>query len=332
MNMEEALLQAIHEAPADESPWRVLGDWLEDQGAPERAELLRLSLALRREAEGPAARQVLEGRLRALLAAGARPCVPGLVNSIGMPLVLVPPGTFLMGSPDDEPDRSLDEGPQYEVTIARPFYLGAHPITQRQYQEVVGSNPSCFSPGGDGKGRVQALDTGAFPVESVSWEEAVTFCAKLSGRRHERSAGRSYRLPTEAEWEYACRAGTTTPFHFGPSLTTRQANVEEPSGEAQATSLKRTTTVGSYPPNAWGLYDMHGNVDEWCCDGYVRGYYDRCRAQGSQGPGRGDWRVVRGGSWLYRAASSRAACRGCFRPEDRRVVVGFRVVCVTGPI
>src|SRR5258708_32605194 len=138
MDLEAPLLQAIHEAPADESPWRVLGDWLEDQGDPERGELLRLSLALRREAEGPA-REEQEGRLRGLLAAGARPCVPGLVNSIGMPPVPVPPGPFLMGSPADEPGRSLHEGPPPEVTIARPFSLPAPPVTPPQYRRAMAS-------------------------------------------------------------------------------------------------------------------------------------------------------------------------------------------------
>ncbi len=172
-----------------------------------------------------------------------------IVNSIGMKLALIPAGTFLMGSPDSELGRCPDEGPQHEVTISRPFYLSIHPVTQREYQTVMGVNPACFM------ANLFKRNPG-HPVEQVSWDEAVDFCQRLSSLAAEKHAGRVYRLPTEAEWEYACRAGTTTPFHFGTSLFSIQANIDY--------NRNRTTKVGSYPPNAWGLYDMHGNVWEWC--------------------------------------------------------------------
>src|SRR5262249_27456750 len=144
---------------------------------------------------------------------------PRVTNAIGMPLVLLSPGRFLMGSPPGEMDRCPDEDPQHPVTITRPFYLGAYPVTQAQYERVMGTNPSSFRP-------VSGMGLGGpnNRVEMVSWEDAVQFCQRLSALPAERAAGRVYRLPTEAEWEYACRAGTTTPFHFGPTLSSTQAN------------------------------------------------------------------------------------------------------------
>src|SRR5262249_46392751 len=150
----------------------------------------------------------------------------------------------LMGSPESEQGRRDDEGPQHEVQITRPFYLGMYPVTQRQYRMVTGANPSWFSAEGGGNGEVVGLDTGHFPVERVNWEEAQAFLAKLSELQAEAKAGRRYRLPTEAEWEYACRAGTTSPFHCGDSLSSAEANFKG--------GLGRTCAVGSYPANGWG--------------------------------------------------------------------------------
>ena len=205
------------------------------------------------------------------------PPLPELTNSIGMKLVLIPPGKFLMGSPKEEEHHEIDEEPRREVEISKPFYLGAFEVTQAQYRQIMGTNPSFYSPTGDAKDEVKGLNTDDFPVERVSWHDAKQFCVKLSALPAETKAGRVYRLPAEAEWEYACRAGTTTPFHFGKSLSADQANFDERvdlPGENKGEWLGRTTKVGSYKPNAFGLFDMHGNVLEWCEDWYKRDYYN----------------------------------------------------------
>jgi uncharacterized protein (TIGR02996 family) len=322
--MEETLLRACHDNPADDTPRLVLADWLDEHGQPQRAELLRLTLALRREPDDPR-RPARERRLQELLAAGVRPCVPLLTNSVGMDLALIPPGRFLMGSPDDEKERGRDEGPQRETAITRPFYLGVYPVTQRHYQAVVGSNPAHFQ---------DDLD---HPVEQVNWSDAVAFCQLLSGLPAEKEAGRQYRLPTEAEWEYACRAGTTTAYSFGTTMSGRDGtcNSLHPYGEVPSLdALDRTSKVGSYRPNAWGLYDLHGNVWEWCSDFYHSRYYLRRRAQRNpRGPAQGDRRVLRGGSWGAHAQYCRSACRNKYTPSTRWHNYGFRVACseVRGP-
>jgi formylglycine-generating enzyme required for sulfatase activity len=246
-----------------------------------------------------------------------------ITNSIGMELVLIPAGTFMMGSPSDEKERSEHEGPRHEVRISRPFYLGKYPVTQAEYQKVMGTNPSWFSPGGPYKDKVAGLDTSRFPVGSVTWEDAQEFCRKLSARD-----GRKYRLPTEAEWEYACRAGTTTPFHFGTALNGDQANCNGnfPYGTAtKGPYLDRTCRVGSYRPNAFGLYDVHGNVWQWCQDWYGKEYYNESTDVDPQGPSAGGARVLRGGAWLFGAGYCRAAYRDWHVPSDRREHCGFRV-------
>src|SRR5262249_31361738 len=206
---------------------------------------------------------------------------PRLTNSLGMELVRIPAGKFRMGSLPSEPGRGDDED-EHEVEITRPFYLGAYEVTQAQYEKIMGHNPSWFhADGGGGRGSA-GLDTAVFPVEYVRWSDAVEFCKRLSARPEERRLRRTYRLPTEAEWEYACRAGTTAPFHHGPTLDAAQANFD-------GAGLKRTARVGSYSPNACGLYDMHGNVWEWCADWYEADFYrtgprrgPTCARQGSQ--------------------------------------------------
>ena len=183
-------------------------------------------------------------------------------NSIGMRLVLIPAGKFIMGSPKDEKDRGDDED-QHEVEITKPFYLGVYTVTQAEYEKIMKTNPSWFSARGKGKDKVANVDTAQFPVEMVSWNDAVAFCKKLSELPEEKKAGRTYRLPTEAEWEYACRAGTSTAFHFGNSLSSTQANFDGnyPYGKAgKGPYLGRTAKVDSYPANAFGLYDMHGGI------------------------------------------------------------------------
>jgi formylglycine-generating enzyme required for sulfatase activity len=249
-----------------------------------------------------------------------------------MKLVRIPPGTFRMGSPRDEQGRSDDEG-QHEVEITHPFYMGVHEVTQEQYEKVMGTNPSYFSPTGGGKDRVRDVDTSRFPVESVSWEDAGAFCAKLSAVPEEKQAGRVYRLPTEAEWEYACREGgrVSGPFHFGSSLCSTQANFDgnHPYGGAdRGPNLERPAPVGSYQANAFGLYDLHGNVWEWCADWY--GWYNPKDRRDPQGPASGTIRVPRGGSWYNSGRNCRAARRARFPPGVGFAHTGFRVVLLPG--
>src|SRR5262249_14994499 len=157
--------------------------------------------------------------------AGVRPCVPELVNSLGMRLALIPPGAFRRGSPTRERGRYDDESLRRLIRITRPFWLGGFQLTQGQDGTLTGTNPSCFRAGGHGARRVKGLDTRTCPVENVSWEEADDFCHRLSKVPAEQAAGRVYRLPTEAEWEYACRGETTTVFNVGNTLTSTQANM-----------------------------------------------------------------------------------------------------------
>ncbi|MDY0170460.1 MAG: formylglycine-generating enzyme family protein [Thermoguttaceae bacterium] len=243
-------------------------------------------------------------------------------NSIGMEFVLIPPGEFIMGSPESEKDRSSDEGPQHRVRITKPFYLGVYQVTQGEYERVMGTNPSYFSRGGNGRGRVSGLDTRRFPVEQVSWNNAVEFCQHLSALAAERSAGRAYRLPTEAEWEYACRAGTTTRYHLGDHLDTSQARFAQPTGSG------RPVPVGSYGPNGFGLYDIHGNVWEWCSDRLDENYYANSPTDDPQGPASGSGRVYRGGSWASPAGSCRSANRSGHAPGIRDAYRGFRLALV----
>ncbi|MBE9065664.1 formylglycine-generating enzyme family protein [Leptolyngbya cf. ectocarpi LEGE 11479] len=241
-------------------------------------------------------------------------------------MVAIPEGRFMMGSPGDEPERSKRESPQHEVTV-EPFFMGRYPVTQAQWRVVatlkqierkLKADPAKFK--GDDR-----------PVEKVSWHDAVEFCARLSAH-----TGREYRLPTEAEWEYACRAGTMTPFHFGDMITTEVANysgsayADGPSGERRG----KTTPVEHFGiANAFGLSDMHGNVWEWCQDKW-HGNYEGAPTDGSvwddgdDGEEEGINRVVRGGSWYINPAYCRSAVRYSYTPGNRlNLDLGFRVVC-----
>jgi len=250
-----------------------------------------------------------------------------MTNSIGMKLVLIPPADFLMGSPEGEQLRFPTEH-QHRVRITKPFCLGIYEVTQAEYERVMEENPSWFSPEGDFGDRVSDLNTSRFPVEAVSWDHAVEFCRRLSAMPKERQAGLVYRLPTEAEWEYACRAGTTTPFHFGSQLNGRKANCRgtHPYGTTEkGPYLKRTTTVGSYTPNGLGLYDLHGNVWEWCQDWYDKDYYNASPLDDPQGPSEASYRVFRGASWDSVAWCCRSAARYSNLPSLRSGALGFRV-------
>jgi uncharacterized protein (TIGR02996 family) len=333
-DLEQTLLRAIHENPADDTPWLVLADWLEEQGDP-RAELVRLQLLLRQDLDEPDRLQ-REKRLRQLIQAGVRPCAATLTNSVGMQFVLIRPGVFWMGSPVSENGRYADESPRHRVRITRPFYLGRYPVTQQQYQRVTRQRPSNFRQGGGGAELVAGLDTSRFPVESVSWLDAVAFCAALSARPAEQAARRRYRLPSEAEWEYACRAGAawSAPFHFGYSLSSRQANFDgaHPYGRSRpGPNLRRPCAVGNYRPNAWGLYDMHGNVWEWVADWFDEDYYEVSPEDDPPGPTAGESRVLRGGSFYYIGSSCRAAIRFGRRPSSQSSLDGFRVAMTCDP-
>ena len=225
------------------------------------------------------------------------------VNSVGMELKLLPAGKFVMGSHKGEDDET-----PHEVVLTRPFYLSVHQVTQEQYQRVIGANPSSF------KGA-------RTPVEQVSYEDAVQFCWKLSELPAEKAAGRVYRLPTEAEWEYACCAGTTTEYSFGDD----EGKLSE-YGWFKGNSDGKTHPVGTKKPNPWGLYDMHGNLWEWCQDWY--GDYPAGKAADPQGPPQASFRVFRGGCWNFVARSCRSArrCRGV--PSYRNRDLGFRVALV----
>jgi formylglycine-generating enzyme required for sulfatase activity len=236
-----------------------------------------------------------------------------LTNSIGMKLVHIQAGRFTRGSPLDEKDREpFDKGVerQHEVEIARDFYLSRYTVTQEEYKNVMGTNPSAFSPTGDLKGKVIGLDTRNFPVEMVSWEDAMKFCEKLTQLPKEKVSHRVYRLPFEAEWEYACRAGTRTKYHSGH----RDEDLEK-AGWCLSNSGGRAHKVGKKRPNRWGLYDMHGNVFQWCADWY-------------HPPEVAVQRVQRGGSWGVEPRYCRAAARDRWFPYRRSPDVGFRVVCV----
>jgi formylglycine-generating enzyme required for sulfatase activity len=265
-----------------------------------------------------------------------------ITNSIGMKLAPIPAGKFLMGSPPTESERDTIEG-QHEVTLRKPFYMGAYEVTQREYYQVMGRRPATASVAWFDEKRDGGPD---YPMENVRWNHAVDFCTKLSVLPEEKRAGRRYRLPTEAEWEYACRAGTTTVFAFGNTLSSRQANFNGafPYGGAdKGPYLRKTAKVGSYPPNAWGLYDMHGNVAEWCADWYDPDYYRHSPKVDPKGPANGvlptgykDWqtpgegqfyRVARGGCWVDEARGCRSAYRFRAMPHEPYRLIGFRVVC-----
>lgn len=237
-------------------------------------------------------------------------------NSVGMKMVLIHPGTFLMGSPESEERRDDDEL-QHQVTLTKGFFLGITPVTQAQYLHVIGKNPSWF------QGEKVQGDSSNHPVEEVSWDEAVEFCKKLSELPEEREAGRVYRLPTEAEWEYACRAGSKTAYSFGSSR-----ELLEEYAWFHENSDGMTHPVASKKPNTWGLYDMHGNVWEWCSDWY--GDYPMGAVSDPIGAKKGSHRVSCGGSWDDVAAYCVSAGRGRSTPEIRDSSLGFRVALSSG--
>jgi formylglycine-generating enzyme required for sulfatase activity len=258
-----------------------------------------------------------------------------ITNSIGMKLVLIPAGKFKMGSPRGEENRGKDEE-QHDVTICKAFYMGVYEVTQKQYRTVMGKNPSYFSKDDFyGADKVKGMNTDDFPVEQVNWQEATDFCKRLTALAAETKKGPKYRLPTEAEWEYACRGGVSSysTFHYGNSLSSTQANFDGNypyGGGEKGPKLGRTCKVGSYKPNGFGLHDMHGNVLEWCSDWYSSDYYATSPKRDPQGPFDGSSRVFRGGCWgrYGRGQDCRAAFRTWNSPSHRDNNMGFRVAAV----
>jgi formylglycine-generating enzyme required for sulfatase activity len=243
----------------------------------------------------------------------------GLTNSIGMKFVRIPAGRFLMGAAKGDKEAQANELPQHEVDLTKSYYLGVYEVTQKQYKQIMGKNPSAFSKDGRHKDKVKGMDTDDFPVELVTWEDVARFLEKLNALPAEKAAARKYRLPGEAEWEYACRAGSTVyrGYHFGDRISARDANY--------ANKVGRPCKVGSYAPNAWGLYDMHGNVWEWCHDPYDGRYYATSPKTDPLGPARGSNKVHRGGAWDREARNCRSAFRSVSTQHVSIPNLGFRV-------
>ena len=234
-----------------------------------------------------------------------------LTNSIGMRLVLIPPGEFMMGSSDSEADCGEDEGPRHGVRITRPFFIGMHEVTQGQYEAVMRERPW--------KGRWWVKTGSDYPASCVSWEDAEAFCERLSEKE-----GRTYRLPTEAEWEYTCRAGTTTDWSFGP-IAIHLGEYAWFAENARNAGNEYAHVVGQKQANAWRLHDMHGNVAEWCGDWYGEGYYAGSPATDPTGPETGSERVFRGGTWDDKPYYCRVTYRADFTPDMEEYFLGFRV-------
>jgi len=262
----------------------------------------------------------------------------------GIEFCFIPGGTYMMGSPESEKDRGYEE--QIHRVRVSPFWLAKYEVTQKEYMDIMGVNPSHFAGTG--------LDLSRLPVENVSWYNVVEFCNRLSIKHGIKpyykidksrkdpnnknsydktkwtvtiAGGNGFRLPTEAEWEYACRAGTTTAFHYGNRLDSSMANFNgnKPYSVSNRLYLEKTTAVGSFRPNAWGLYDMHGNVFEWCFDWYDESYYTKSPVSDPPGSDCGKHRVFRGGCWYFYGFMLRSANRDWFRADYCSFINGFRV-------
>jgi formylglycine-generating enzyme required for sulfatase activity len=316
LHAELQRLQGLQQAGMEEVRRLVaetLGRLAPERGGPalleeERQAVQQLSVRLRRLPEEQRRQAPALVRILDTLEQDRRPArLRTETNALGMTFVWVPPGSFLMGSPPEEARRHPDETP-HAVTLTHGLFLGVHPVTQGQWRALLGASPSWFA--GDDR-----------PVERVSWDDCREFCARLSRRD-----GRTYRLPSEAEWEYACRAGTAGPFHFGAQLTPEQANHDARDGSGKGSYRGQTTPVGAFAASSWGLCDLHGNVYEWCADWY--GAYAEEQVSDPAGPPAGEARVLRGGSWFSPAWYCRSAYRYWADPATRSAHVGVRV-CFT---
>jgi uncharacterized protein (TIGR02996 family) len=314
MTTLDALLAGIVAEPLEETRWLVLADYLEENDDPRRAELLRLHrklLATCCEPDAHPERAAWQRRVVELLDAGVAPCVPQrtLMLPGGIPLVgaFVPPGSFLMGDTEDSTAQ-----PVHRTTLTQGYFLGVHPVTQAQWEAVMGTERGYI------KGPNRPVDY------RVTCEDARAFCTALSG-----STARRVELPTEAQWEWACRAGTTTHFHFGDVPSTDRFNYNGShtwKGSKKGTNRDQTTDVGSFPPNAWGLFDLHGNVWEYCADEYAPYSSDeQIDPIGKNNSSYNNLCVSRGGSYGIYPQGCRAACRNRNLPSSTDTYSGFRV-------
>jgi formylglycine-generating enzyme required for sulfatase activity len=283
---------------------------------------LNKNLGLFLSGDGSARQRIEEQVLKAPVSAADDPEI--LTTSIGLKLKRIPAGTFLMGASPEDKEADADERPQHRVTISRPFYLGIHEVTQSEYKQIMGQNPSRFQ------------DSDQQPVEQVSWFDAVAFCNKLSEREGRKPSyqiegekvtilsGNGFRLPTEAEWEYACRAGSETKYPFGDD----SAELGKYAWFGEDFNTGKTHPVGQKQPNRWGLHDMLGNVWEWCQDGYDANSYKNAPPVDPPGPSGASHRVFRGGGWRGSPRGCRSADRVRSEPEDRSSCLGFRLAAV----
>jgi formylglycine-generating enzyme required for sulfatase activity len=295
----------------------------------------------------PAGKQVVDDKLPKTLK------IEDKDSGFSMDFVLIPatgPKGFMMGSTAEErkavmtetkDERPKAESPRHKVVISKPFYLGKYEVTQGQYKAIMGKNPSYFSKDGFGKDSVKEFSEkqlDSFPVEQVSWDDAQAFLKELTALATKKKIPYSFRLPSEAEWEFACRGGSENSEAFtfdkpSESISSLQANFNgnHPFGGAdKGKYLRHTSKVGSYKPNPFGLYDMHGNVWEWCQDWYGEKYYSDSDEKDPKGPKDGKYRVLRGGSWCDHGRDCRSAHRNDYDPGGRNYGYGFgfRVACV----
>ena len=311
------------EQPAANDDYRnallVFADWLEERGGP-RAELIRLREGLLNDPT-PEQRQLWEPRMQELIHECVQPVVATWENSIGMKFCWCPPGKFIMGSPVTEEDREIYEEQVY-VKLTQGFWLGKYEVTQGEWERVMGTKPW--------SGQLFVKDGVSYAASFVNWEEAVEFCKKLTTQ--ERQGGRmqhgwEYGLPTESQWEYACRAGTTTAYSFGndASQLSDYAWWGGLVGDGNAKDEQYAHEVGRKRANAWGLHDMHGNVWEWCQDWYADKLSGGVDPKDAQTDAQ---RVLCGGCWYLLGRYCRSASRLRYTPDDRYSNVGFRIALV----
>ncbi len=244
-----------------------------------------------------------------------------IAEGVKMDFMLIPAGTFFMGSSTTEYKRDRNEGPAHDITISKPYYLGKFEVTQKQwnsfFEGTVFARKEFEFPGDN------------MPVETVSGFEAEKFLMDLSSKLNMK-----FRLPTEAEWEHACRAGTQTPFYTGETISTSHANYDGSKvykNGVKGLELKQTVDVGMYPPNPFGLYDMHGNVWEWCKDWYDGSFYKESPGTDPTGPPSGSNRIIRGGCWKSHPTKCRSAERDYHNPSKSEELIGFRVLLEVEP-
>ena len=304
-SMLDSFVNDIVSNPHRHETWLIMADWLEDQNDP-RAELVRLTWQVQHESNHPdfLARQL---RMQELLTAGFRPIRPHWINELGVDFVLITGGPGYIGSPVTEVDRGITEQNQQQIAIVNPFWLSVHPITQTQWEMVTDYNPSFFSKDGPYHHRVADLhdaEVASFPAEGFMYNDIARFCRKFEA---------PIRLPTAVEWEYACRAGTTTPWHFGYFCDSNQANVLI--DNIFMTTIQAREVLPNpcnsilYPPNAWGLYGMHGNLWEWTSDS------DHGSSQ----------KIVKGGCFDAPARWSRSSSNSSAHVNNSYQNIGIRV-------